>query len=177
MKRCGSWPTHPILPFPDFNCHGKESIYSLFPPKTALTWLTWFSSTIWLSWRKPSFPLPKCRFPVRFECTHVPARIFLFTCFNFRFTNLSLRTIILLVASILSFIPQFRLLLVRRDSSGLSLYYVFLNLLGSIELVTVAALFVVTLADVGSDTFVNEPPDTGDWINLTSSQSSFCCGS
>lgn len=85
---------------------------------------------------------------------------------NFRFTNLSLRTRILLVVSILSFIPQLRLLLVRRDSSGLSLYYVFLNLLVSIELVTVAAFFVVTLADVGSDTFVNEPPDTGDWINL-----------
>ncbi|KAL2136163.1 hypothetical protein VTI74DRAFT_5216 [Chaetomium olivicolor] len=74
--------------------------------------------------------------------------------------------IILLVASILSFIPQLRLLLVRRDSSGISLYYVLLNLLVSTELFTLAAFFVVTLADVGSDVFVNEPPDTSDWINL-----------
>lgn len=64
---------------PAFNCHGKESISSLFPPKTALTWLTWFSSTIWLSWRKPFFPCqnvaPQCGSNVRY----VPARIFLFT--------------------------------------------------------------------------------------------------
>jgi uncharacterized protein involved in cysteine biosynthesis len=70
------------------------------------------------------------------------------------------------VASVLSFIPQLRLLLVRRDSSGISLYYVLLNLLVSTELATLAAFFVVTLADVGSDVFVNEPPDTGDWINF-----------
>jgi hypothetical protein len=99
------------------------------------------------------------------------------TCFNFRFTNLSLRTRILLVASILSFIPQLRLLLVRRDSSGLSLCYVLLNLLVSIELVTVAAFFVVTLADVGSDTLSMNLPTRATGSTWSSSPSSFCCGS
>lgn len=83
--------------------------------------------------------LPKCGSNVRY----VPAGIFLFTCLEFRFTNLSLRSRILLVASILSFILQLRLLLVRRDSSGLSLYYVPLNLLVSIELVTVVAVILL----------------------------------
>ena len=74
------------------------------------------------------------------------------------------------MATILSFVPQIRLLLLRRDSWGLSLYYVLFNLVVSTELFTMAFFFVVNVnvsdARLGSEVFACRPANTGDWINL-----------
>ncbi len=74
------------------------------------------------------------------------------------------------MSTILSFVPQLRLLFLRRDSSGLSLYYVLFNLIVSTELFTMAFFWVVN-ANVpdprsGSEVFARRPANTGDWINL-----------
>jgi hypothetical protein len=94
-------------------------------------------------------------------------------CCSTRWTPLSTNIVgnsILLVATILSFVPQLRLLLLRRDSSGLSLYYVLFNLVVSTELFTMAFFWVVNANVVdprsGSEVFARRPPNTGDWINL-----------
>ncbi|KAK4033379.1 hypothetical protein C8A01DRAFT_19669 [Parachaetomium inaequale] len=63
-------------------------------------------------------------------------------------------------------IPQLRLFFLRRNSSGISLYYVLFNLILSPELSTFAFLFVVNLGDVNSDVSVHGSSHTGDWIHL-----------
>lgn len=72
---------------------------------------------------------------------------------------------VLLVLTGLSFLPQLRLLWLRRDSSGISPYYVLFNLISATEQFTFAFFFVVNNSE-GSDAFVNRPPNSGDWLNL-----------
>lgn len=70
----------------------------------------------------------------------------------------------LLVLSFLSFLPQLQLFWLRRDSSGVSLYYVLFNLVVSTELFTID-LSILTSVD-GGDIFVHAPATIGDWLNL-----------
>lgn len=71
---------------------------------------------------------------------------------------------ILLVLSFASFLPQLQLVWLRRDSSGISLYYVLFNLVVATELFTID-LAILTSAE-GGDIFVHSPATTGDWLNL-----------
>lgn len=71
---------------------------------------------------------------------------------------------ILSVLSFASFLPQLQLVWLRRDSSGISLYYVLFNLVVATELFTID-LAILTSVD-GGDIFVHSPATTGDWLNL-----------
>lgn len=71
---------------------------------------------------------------------------------------------VLLVLSFASFLPQLQLLWLRRDSSGISLYYVLFNLIVATELFTID-LAMLTSVD-GGDIFVHSPATAGDWLNL-----------
>ena len=76
----------------------------------------------------------------------------------------------LLLLTFISFLPQLWLLWVRKDSSGLSLYYALWNLIVATELFTLSFLLVVNYAGDGSlgtpDLFVHSPLNVGDRINL-----------
>ncbi|KAH7371846.1 hypothetical protein BKA64DRAFT_268214 [Cadophora sp. MPI-SDFR-AT-0126] len=73
--------------------------------------------------------------------------------------------IILLFLSFASFLPQIRLLWQRRDSSGISLYYVLFNLISATEQFTISFFFVVNSVEP-ADAFVKNPPNAGDWLNF-----------
>jgi hypothetical protein len=58
------------------------------------------------------------------------------------------------------------LLWARKDSSGLSLYYVLFNLVVATELFTFSFLFIVNCRDEELSVFIHSSADTGDVINL-----------
>ncbi len=69
------------------------------------------------------------------------------------------------MASFVSFLPQIRLLLACRDSSGISLLYVLVNLINATEQFTLAFGFLALLTqDSGYPRF--KPPTLSDWIHL-----------
>lgn len=76
----------------------------------------------------------------------------------------------LLLLSFVSFLPQLWLLYVRKDSVGLSLFFVLFNLIVATELFAFSFLLVVNCARDKStgkpDIFVHDPRDVGDAINL-----------
>jgi hypothetical protein len=72
---------------------------------------------------------------------------------------------VLVILSFISFLPQLRLLWLKRDSSGISIYYVLFNLISATELATMSFFFLVNNTE-GSDVFVNQPPNAGDWLNF-----------
>ncbi|KAH6853225.1 hypothetical protein B0I37DRAFT_358796 [Chaetomium sp. MPI-CAGE-AT-0009] len=74
-------------------------------------------------------------------------------------------SIALLVLSFISFLPQLWLLWVRKDSSGLSLFYVLWNLIVATELFALSFLLVVNYAGEAG-LFVHSPINAGDRINL-----------
>lgn len=69
-----------------------------------------------------------------------------------------------MVLSFASFLPQLQLLWLRRDSSGVSLYYVLFNLVVSTEIFTID-LAILNSVD-GGNIFVHAPATIGDWLNL-----------
>ncbi|KAH8689502.1 hypothetical protein BGW36DRAFT_433501 [Talaromyces proteolyticus] len=73
--------------------------------------------------------------------------------------------ILLPILSLLSFLPQLRHLWIRKDATGISLYYVFYNLISATEQLTITFTALINNTQ-GSDFFVHDPPTTGDWINL-----------
>ncbi|KAL0939951.1 uncharacterized protein CTRU02_206561 [Colletotrichum truncatum] len=74
--------------------------------------------------------------------------------------------IFLLILGCASFIPQLHRFWIRRDTSGISLYYVLANLLVATEIFTISFFLVINQRVEGSDFFVHHPPDAGDAINL-----------
>ncbi|KAI1367917.1 hypothetical protein F5Y08DRAFT_32118 [Xylaria arbuscula] len=73
--------------------------------------------------------------------------------------------ILLLILSSLTFLPQILALIHRRDTSGISIYYVLFNLIVSTELFAISFLLITDPTD-GTGYFVHDPPDTGDWLNV-----------
>jgi uncharacterized protein with PQ loop repeat len=69
------------------------------------------------------------------------------------------------VISALSFLPQLRLLWLRRDVSGISLYYVLFNTIVATELFTLSFFLTVNNIDKPG-VFVHYPPNAGDRLNL-----------
>lgn len=67
--------------------------------------------------------------------------------------------------SALSFLPQVSLLWVRRDSSGINLYYVLFNTIVATELFTVSFFLTVNHIEA-PDIFVHHPATVGDKLNL-----------
>lgn len=75
----------------------------------------------------------------------------------------------LLLLSFISFLPQLWLLWARKDSSGLSLFYVLWNLIVASELFALSFLLVVNSAGEALDKpgiFVHNSQDVRDRINL-----------
>ncbi len=71
---------------------------------------------------------------------------------------------LLLALSLASFLPQLGVLLVRRDSSGMSPFYVLSNLLCATEQLTFIFLSAVITPD--EPLITHSPLTLGDWINL-----------
>ncbi|RAH61474.1 hypothetical protein BO85DRAFT_435740 [Aspergillus piperis CBS 112811] len=77
--------------------------------------------------------------------------------------------VFLLVLEIAVFLPQLLRIWVQKTSTGLSLIYIFLNLLSATERFTVGFSAVVNLTIAGADApafFVHDPRTVGDWLNL-----------
>ncbi|KAF9873247.1 hypothetical protein CkaCkLH20_09410 [Colletotrichum karsti] len=74
--------------------------------------------------------------------------------------------IIFLVLTFASFVPQLHRLWARRDSTGISHYYVLASLIVATELFAISFFLVVNNRFEGSDFFVHSPPNAGDIINL-----------
>lgn len=72
---------------------------------------------------------------------------------------------VLMALSALSFLPQLGLLWVRRDSSGINLYYVLFNTIVATELFTMSFFLTVNRIDA-PDIFIHHPPTVGDQLNL-----------
>lgn len=70
---------------------------------------------------------------------------------------------ILSVFSLVSFLPELRDIWVRKDSTGISLYYVLFNLISATEQFTLGFFLLFTN---DSDVFIHDPINTGDWLNL-----------
>jgi hypothetical protein len=64
-----------------------------------------------------------------------------------------------------SFYPWIQCLWIRKDSSGISAYYVLFNLVAATEQFTII-FFLLVNDTVGGNLIVHTPPTTGDWINL-----------
>jgi hypothetical protein len=71
---------------------------------------------------------------------------------------------LLLLASAMSFGPQLHHTFSRRDSTGISTFYVLFNLISATEQFALTFFFVNYAED--SDFFVHHPRNAGDWINL-----------
>jgi uncharacterized protein with PQ loop repeat len=67
--------------------------------------------------------------------------------------------------SLLSFIPQLHRTVSKRNSSGISVYYVLFNLISATERFALVFFFVVNYIE-DPDMFVQKPVNTGDWLNL-----------
>lgn len=79
-------------------------------------------------------------------------------------TRRTSRFSVFLLLTFASFLPQLQRLWSRRDSSGVSLYYVLFNLLVATELLTIDLTLLTGVED--SDVFVHQPASLGDWLNL-----------
>lgn len=65
----------------------------------------------------------------------------------------------------LSFVPQICRTVARRQSSGISTYYILFNLISATEQFALAFFFVVNNFEE-PDFFVHSPVNAGDWMNL-----------
>ncbi|PTB49394.1 hypothetical protein M431DRAFT_534799 [Trichoderma harzianum CBS 226.95] len=76
--------------------------------------------------------------------------------------------ILLLVLSLISFLPQLREFWLRRNACGISPYYVLFQLIGATELFALAFYYVVNSVQTspGPDFFTHNPPQLGDYLNL-----------
>jgi PQ loop repeat. len=72
---------------------------------------------------------------------------------------------ILLVLSFVSFLPQLRRIWHQRHFKGISLHYVFYNLLLTTEQFTLLFFFMFNFSDA-SHLFGTDPKSPGNWINL-----------
>lgn len=72
--------------------------------------------------------------------------------------------------SLVSFLPQLGVLLVRQDSSGISLFYVLYNLISATEQFNHSFAFVVVFSRLKDPSegqaMIHNPLSRGDWINL-----------
>lgn len=72
---------------------------------------------------------------------------------------------VLLILTLFPFLPQLYRIFSRKDSSGISAYYVFFNLISATEQFTIA-FFLNMNTHKRCDFFVHDPATAGDWINL-----------
>ncbi|KAI9371765.1 hypothetical protein BJX61DRAFT_510353 [Aspergillus egyptiacus] len=73
--------------------------------------------------------------------------------------------IILLILTLVSFLPQLRLIWTRKDASGIALSYVLFNLIAATEQFAVDYGFAA-LVSPSDGVFVHNPVNFGDWLNL-----------
>lgn len=74
-------------------------------------------------------------------------------------------TSILCFLTFLSFLPQLRRILAKKDSTGISLYYLLYNLISATEQFTLGFYFVIS-DSLSREVFVHYPVNTGDWLNM-----------
>jgi uncharacterized protein with PQ loop repeat len=72
---------------------------------------------------------------------------------------------LLLIASVLSFLPQLNRIISRRNSTGISMCYVLFNLISVTEQFAMTFVLVVNHFE-NPDIFVHSPENAGDWINM-----------
>jgi uncharacterized protein with PQ loop repeat len=74
----------------------------------------------------------------------------------------------LLLLSVVSFLPQIQLLYTRKESPGISLFYVLFNLIVATELFTFSFFCIANhrFEEHLPHVFVHDPPEIGDFINL-----------
>jgi uncharacterized protein with PQ loop repeat len=72
---------------------------------------------------------------------------------------------ILLILSVLSFVPQLHRTISQKNSSGISVYYVLFTLISTTEQFALAFFYTVNHIEE-PDMFVHLPVNTGDWLNL-----------
>ncbi|EIT77531.1 hypothetical protein AO1008_02849 [Aspergillus oryzae 100-8] len=73
-------------------------------------------------------------------------------------------TLLLLILSIFSFLPQLRRLHQNGDSTGVSLIYLLCNVISATEQLTISFSYIFIAQS--SDFFIHNPPNVGDWLNL-----------
>ncbi|KAI9733211.1 MAG: hypothetical protein M1818_007329 [Claussenomyces sp. TS43310] len=73
--------------------------------------------------------------------------------------------VILCILSFASFFPQLHRIWTRKDSAGISPYYVLFNLVSATEQFTLGFFYLVNYFE-DSDFFIHNPRTTGDWLNL-----------
>ncbi|KAJ5952238.1 uncharacterized protein N7479_010651 [Penicillium vulpinum] len=78
----------------------------------------------------------------------------------------NLLSIILSILTVSSFYPLIESLWLKKDSSGISTYYVLFNLIAATEQFTIVFFFMVNNT-AGSSVFVHTPISVGDWLNFT----------
>ncbi|KAI2469732.1 hypothetical protein F4781DRAFT_208163 [Annulohypoxylon bovei var. microspora] len=83
-------------------------------------------------------------------------------------------SIILLLASIASFIPQYLRIICYRDYAGISPLYVFFNLIVATEQFAIGLQFMVDNTDM-ANVIVKTPPTVIDWLNLIQFSVVFLC--
>ncbi|KAH4412192.1 hypothetical protein HBH92_108640 [Parastagonospora nodorum] len=73
--------------------------------------------------------------------------------------------ILLLITSAISFIPQLLRTISRKNSTGISSFYVLFNLISTTEQFALTFFFIMNYPK-DSDFFVHNPKNAGDWINF-----------
>jgi uncharacterized protein with PQ loop repeat len=72
---------------------------------------------------------------------------------------------LLLAASLLSFAPQFNRIVSKRNSTGISTFYVLFSLISTTEQFALTFFYIVNHFE-DPEFFVHSPVISGDWINL-----------
>ena len=72
---------------------------------------------------------------------------------------------LLIIPTAISFIPQYRLILSRKDCEGISFAYVFFNLLSATEQFAFGLYISVPHFDHGGES-LHRPPDLQSWTNI-----------
>ncbi|KAI9890438.1 MAG: hypothetical protein M1814_003922 [Vezdaea aestivalis] len=74
----------------------------------------------------------------------------------------------LLIITLLSFVPQYLRIITKRDTAGISLYYILLNLISATHQFSLNLHLISENAQI-AETIVQTPPSLGDWLNLAQS--------
>ena len=79
-----------------------------------------------------------------------------------------------MIASIASFVPQYRRILSKGDCAGISGNYILYNLISATEQFAIDLHFIVDNDEV-MDYIVSSPPSLGDWLNLVQFAAVWLC--
>lgn len=73
---------------------------------------------------------------------------------------------VLLILTVISFLPHYLQIISHGNASGISLYYILFNLVSATHQFTLGCLYVISIAGQSIYFVHGEPPTTLDWLNL-----------